>query len=672
MLHPLSIGQKEGPKLNSNNSQLGNLRALQDYNKRGRSMLSLQSFQTSQSKSAARPLTKKPKLVEGSALSSQSATNINANDVFADDTYPAEMDAMPRVNEESEQPGGKISLTPDTVEPPSDADYMCGLARATDGLTLESFSLSMGTHGSNPLSSNISENPSLRRSSWICSIAEESILSARWGSAEELVKSVTQVDLDRPIDNFSEEEITNIKEAADYLTSFRYEAEAFPLYVLLLKRHRARLGDQTHGPCYPVFTSSQAAMLRGHSEILQNLLQLELDKAQQTASTLELFLAHMLLAETYCHGYNRTRPDDVKRHLEMAKPFFSGVDLIRLLPEYNRSLDFLAWHNIIRCLTGSPDLLLEEYLEYWEMKEVDTISKVQDVENAFLRRIPGPFEMRDDVMGNRCLPFCVQWCNSELSHISKLPVAWKTTNDSLSGFTYANTTALFTFLWDRWHEIQSAYPNPHLDLWVRETEARMGIPSAELLMTVCMMISDITRPKKLSKRYLNLLDISRLGVQALLQLTDKELARLFLRNNHARYNIGSIQWRRERAVLQSVARSHIFGLMKRALRVAVPERSASTPEATATSGQPLQTLKVLAVTILPTMASSLKSSEYSSLRKLRDRIKRTSNTAVPAAAALPLRNSSKSIFSLQTMSELSVAMEKSLSLSPMRAHGNLV
>jgi hypothetical protein len=634
-------------------------------------MLSLQSFQTSRSGSDTRPLTKKRKLIEASAPSSQPATNINANDTFADDSYPIEIDAMFGFNGQNEQPGDKICLTSDTVVASSSADYMYGLTRATDGLRFASFGLSTDSRGPNRLSSYTSEKSSLRSSRRSRTTAEQSSLPFRWESTEELAKSVTQIDLDRPSDNFSEEEIVNIKEAADYLTSFRFDAEAFPLYVLLLKHYQASRGDQSQGPSYPVFASSQAAMLRSHCEILQNLLQLELDKAQQTASTVESFLAHMLLAETYCRGYRSTRDGDVKHHVKMAKTFSPGVDMIGLLPEDSRSLDMLAWHNIVRCLTGNSDLL-EKWDDplYWQRKKVDVVSEVQDVEDALLRRIPGPFEIRDNVMRNPCLSCCVQWCNSELSHISKLPAAWKT-NNSAAGFSWANTTALFTFLWDRWHEIQSAWTDPRLDVWVRETEARMGIPPAELLMTLCMMISDSTGRKKSSKFGFSLLNNFRRGAQALLQLNDKELARLFLWNIHERYNI--VLWSKERKDVQRVARSHIIGLMKSVLRVAMPEGIASHSDTPATSSPPLQTLRILAVTILPTMASSLNSAEYSSLRKLRDRIKRTTDTAVQVAAAWPSgRNSSKSVFSLRTMSELSLAMEKSLRLSPMQTHGNSV
>jgi hypothetical protein len=361
----------------------------------------------------------------------------------------------------------------------------------------------------------------------------------------------------------------------------------------------------------------------------------------------------------------------VKHHVKMAKTFSPGVDLIGLLPEDSRSLDMLAWHNIVRCLAGNNDLLWKwDDPLYWQEEKGNVVSEVQDVEDALLKRIPGPFEIRDNVMGNPCLSCCVQWCNSELSHISKLPAAWKT-NDSASGFSWANTTALFTFLWDRWHEIQFAYTDPRLDVWVRETEARMGIPPAELLMTLCMMISDSTGTKKLSKFGCALLNNFRHGAQALLRLSDKELARLFLRKIHKRYNIVSFSDHRED--FQRVARSHIIGLMKSVLRVAMPEGIAFRSETPATSSPPLQTLNILAVTILPTMASSLNSAEYSSLRKLRDRIKRTTDTAVQFAAAFSSgRNSSKSVFSLRTMSELSLAMEKSLSLSPMQTHGNSV
>jgi hypothetical protein len=670
VLNPLSAHQKEAPKLSASNSELGSLRALEDYNKRGCSVLSLQSFQTSRSESDARPLTKKRKLIEPLAPNSQPVTNINTNDTFADDSYPIEVDAMSRLNGQNE-PGDKFSLTSDIVVASSSADHMDGLIRATDGLRFASFGLSTDSRGSNRLSSCTSENSSLRSSRWSWPTAEQSSLPFRWGSTEELAKSVTQIDLDRPGDNFSEEEIVNIKEAADYLTSFCFHAEAFPLYVLLLKRHQASRGDQSHGPSYPVFTSSKAAMLRSHCEILQNLLQLELDKAQQTASALESFLAHMLLAEAYSRGYQKTRNDDVKHHVKMAKTFSPGVDLIGLLPEDNRSLDMLAWHNIVRCLTGNSDLL-EEWDDplYWQEKKCDVVSEVQDVEDALLKRIPGPFEIRDNLMRNPCLSCCVQWCNSELSHISKLSAAWKT-NDSAVGFSWANTTALFTFLWDRWHEIQSGYTDPRLDVWVGETEARMGIPPAELLMTLCMMISDSSGRKKPSKFGRALLNKFRRGAQALLQLNDKEQARLFLRNIHHRYNI--VPWDKERQDVQRVARSHIIGLMKSVLRVAMPEGIASRSETPTTSSSPLRTLNILAVTILPTMASSLNSAEYSSLRKLRDRIKRTTDTAVQVAAAWPSgRNSSKSIFSLRTMSELSLAMEKSLGLSPMQTHGSSV
>lgn len=483
---------------------------------------------------------------------------------------------------------------------------------------------------------------------------EQLALPGRWGSVDDIMQLAQQIDSNRPIDTFSEDEIANIKLAADYLQCLYFDEDAFALYALVIKRYQADPFQQRRTMFSATISYARSAETTAHCEIVQNLLRLELEKAEEAPSPVERFLIEMLLA----YSYARVGCDSecVSDHLNLARSCGDGEDLIAQLPSDDRSLDLLTYLNVVRCLPSNCDLLGHDLYG----QEAGFSLKERQLEDAILQRIPGPFEIQDNMMGNPCIWRCLQWCERELGNLTVLPGVWKSMKPNNKYIRSAETIGLFTCLWERWHEPGLVFSKSDLRIWMTETEIRMGISPTELLAVLCWMIN-LATPWRRSKFDSELIFRLQFGSHALTELTDRELATKFLRIFIRRNSLG--YWPRERHALQRVARTHVIGLLQKVLLIILPDLQSASDNGFSTQ---VQTLSIVAAKILPTLASSLSSTDLASLRTLRDRIQRNASNVIQITRDLPstvLRDSLRSNLSLPTMSELSQAMASSLSLS---------
>ena len=193
----------------------------------------------------------------------------------------------------------------------------------------------------------------------------------------------------------------------------------------------------------------------------------------------------------------------------------------------------------------------------------------------------------------------------------------------------------------------------------------MGISTAELLSTVYYMILSASPPGK-DKSERDFVRQAHMGAISLSQRPDEQVGCQFLEGfssmNSLSANSGN--QKASRSVMQAYAKDFI------------QKKSWVKPPVVQTDAlqacTPRQSPEIVAAAFLPTLASSLDSSELASLRSIRDRMQRNVRDAMQGVTmTLPssaLRASSRSVRSVPTisMSDLSQAMASSLSLSSLQ------
>jgi hypothetical protein len=491
---------------------------------------------------------------------------------------------------------------------------------------------------------------------------DRSLPAREWSSAEELTGMFRRIDPDRPVDSFTDGEISDIKLAADYLNALIYHTDAFPLYVLLLKRYKS-LPNYNRETFYSALVKySLCAREEDHCEISQNLLREELECLDDSApdTNMRRFMANMMLAHTYTRGHLSS---DSQRHVDAASEIadLDGVDLISQLPDNDRSLDLLVYHNLVRLTDPRCDLM-----DHSTYREIKTTFETAQLEDIVIARSPGPFEIKDGKMQNPCIRSCLRWCDNEIRYLTSIPGTWKTIGRKAKegSIQICEFTALFLALWERWQQIAQSTPESSADenrIWMTQTEKLMGISTTELLKFLSYQITYATTWTKTRKDHKLILRL-QLGSQSLLREDDSYLAKKFLRE-YVEFN-RLISWPAWRTELRNAARAGILAQLQKVLRLKVPGWNGFIEAAS----PPIRALGTVAVTLWPTLASSLSSLELNELYEAKKKIGRKVRNLVETSASLPsavFRGGSPSKLSLISMSisELSHAMESSLSLS---------
>jgi hypothetical protein len=213
----------------------------------------------------------------------------------------------------------------------------------------------------------------------------------------------------------------------------------------------------------------------------------------------------------------------------------------------------------------------------------------------------------------------------------------------------------------------------------------MGIPASEILATISTLILyDVQYDYNDSPRQLALPAL--ICAKRLSGLSDRELANKFFESLSWKSDIemfsesenGSsllhlLAWRgiytdknasKGHRAGFNTARVYVIEFIEKNLALLLPEaHSAATSIASTPHNLSRESLQIVAATLLPTLASSLKSSNLSSLRKLRDRIQQGTKDAMQDASNAAA--SAKTSMDLQSISDLSQAVS-SLNLAPLR------
>ena len=480
-------------------------------------------------------------------------------------------------------------------------------------------------------------------------------------SLDQIPRQQRQIDSGRPIDTFSPDEIDDMKRAADFLYCVSSEADACALYILILKRLKEAPDQPAWATTSAMISCAMSAKTPSQQEIARSLLRQRLDEPEGSTTDVEKFLFHMLLAESYVRGCDITAAN-LQIDITMSGDLVNER-LITCLPREYRALDILTYDYLTRDLR---DPFKNTTLRGSKVsaQNPDFVDK-RAVQELLLGNQPGPFELRDGSMENPCLRSGLKWCMGELKLAPSLPSSWKLVKANRKTFSCVEPIGLYCCLWERSQSPQAKHEGTEYILWIDQAERLMGISAAQLLRILCWMICSAS-PRWKDKSERDFVHRAYLGATSLYQRPDKQLGCQFL---EAFSSLNSLYlWPAEKMAFKRVIEAYAKDFIEKKLWIKLPDVLTDALQAST----PRQSLEIVAAAFLPTLASSLHSSELVSLRSIRDRMHRNVKDAMQGVTmALPssvLKASSRSISSI-SMSELSQAMASSLNLSSLQQAG---
>jgi len=226
----------------------------------------------------------------------------------------------------------------------------------------------------------------------------------------------------------------------------------------------------------------------------------------------------------------------------------------------------------------------------------------------------------------------------------------------------AEVLAIFCNLWERSQNRQTKNKDATCLIWMDQTERLMGISAAELLRTVCSLIIQVS-PTGKKKSPKELVSRAYLGAVSLRHKPDELLGRKFLEEFSSSRSIGKVS--AEQKAFRSILPAYGKEFIGQKLWIRLPNVLRNALEAPSRR----QGLDIVAAALLPTIASSLHSSEFASFRMIRDRMQRNVadamqgvKTAISSRVSKTSARSNRS-FPTISMSELSQALSSSLNLS---------
>ncbi|PMD31480.1 hypothetical protein L207DRAFT_572712 [Hyaloscypha variabilis F] len=539
---------------------------------------------------------------------------------------------------------------------------------------------------------------------------DDSLWSTPEVSSDQIARQERRIDSSRPIESFSQHELQDMKIAADCLLTLTFDKESFALNVLLFKHIKHYSGFPTGVVCSALIACARSCEEPSQIEIAQNLLRQALDESKGPINEAEKFVFRMLLADTYTRGRHY---EDAIAHVTHAwRSVFSHENILQCLPKEHRALDLILYHHLSRSLHYHELLANEDAPSNDVLLQANPALLESQIQDHFLQKKPGPFELENGRLNNPCIRSCIRWCTREIEGTASEPRPWKTLIKKCEQHRWAQGTglqrlltpgmtqrqlfpllvmALRLYLWQQWQTLRSDPAQQDDLLWAHQAENLMGISASELLGTIAYLIiheSDYAK-SKLRRR---LLAQARIGASRLSNLSDQKIGVNFLdtfsetahlgpdmfdvTENISNFTILSWKgvfdlWNADWNAVREVARLYAMEFVEETLFMSLPEVHQSAPLPTNESNTIPQ---IMCAALLPTLASSLKSSQLSSLRILRDRIQQNVQRAMQeAATTLPsdiFRDPRRSSTSLPSMDELSQAISSTLSLLPLQRASN--
>ncbi|KAL9070316.1 MAG: hypothetical protein Q9157_005862 [Trypethelium eluteriae] len=454
------------------------------------------------------------------------------------------------------------------------------------------------------------------------------------------------IDLSQNIDEFSDENIYEMKRAADFLAALGIDEDAFALYVLILKRLRTSATCSDWMIIWTIISCSRMAYSRGQCEIARSLLKQRLAECPGSAPIVNQFTARMLLADTYARTFDE---ENERIHIEAAvRTSNLNPSLLSTLPHDHRSFDLYTYHFLIQ---KSP------HVSPWRWKKsmphCHNINKTE-AQRTILYQRPGPFEIDKGVMANPCLRSCLQWTAHELKHL-KLDSALRGTLDRIRRENMdirAECCILFCRLWECWHS--GATTSEHQSLWMTKAEKLMGISASILLRTVVWMLEGYA-PSGLPINRVNdvfflewpLASNAQVKASGLLEESDETLAKTFLKTFSTCAHFAE-PW--DTTVVEEYAKQKLEHGLKMTLPAIIFNASDAKANGRGDYGSGRKARS---------WASMSTDSDLSSFRAFRDRIQDKARTMSHGIKTTPpssvFRGQSTDAASLVSMDELSIA-----------------
>ncbi|KAF2738925.1 hypothetical protein EJ04DRAFT_7451 [Polyplosphaeria fusca] len=478
-------------------------------------------------------------------------------------------------------------------------------------------------------------------------------------------------DSSRPIHMFSQEELADMKMAANFLRSLGFDSDAFELFTILLKQLKDSNQEPTWKTSVALSSVARSAFSSSQVEIARTELEKTFYGPREASSDVEFFLYRMLFAET-CTNANEKDEEEWNNEIAIGCEMLTNDKMLDHLPAEHRMFDILTYHYLLKCL---------EYLNAFVQDSSDKGTIFTDKEHLQIRlleRIPGPFELRHGSMGNPCLRSCLHWCDLELRSMLAVDESWKSLEANNRHCMYwASHIGLYCALWQRWESQRRGFFGNPLPLWMLEAETRMGITSAELLSITCGLIMD-SAPTRNSAGS-NQINRARAGAHVVCRLSDMALGRKFLDTYsllgsllgsapQKRFHDGPsfvftlLNSTRERAAFSERARTFARSFIETDLNIILPEVQQDPGLMTRRSSQRLSFvlsdsarngMEHIAATMFPPLAESIHSSELSAMRCIRDHFQQAARGSLDMQMAQP---SAVTRLADRSMSDLSQAL----------------
>jgi hypothetical protein len=311
------------------------------------------------------------------------------------------------------------------------------------------------------------------------------------------------IDRNQPVDTFSNQDMADMKRAADCFAVLGCDHLAFQLYITILKRRRWKL--VTWEKPVPslwdlIIRCAHAATNSAHVVIIRNIIREEMDRlsGHSGASSMYRFLLHMLLA-SISHRNPESQDADVNLNIRAARSYAGPYELhlFEYLPPEDRSLD-LALYNELFCLY--TEWCFSEWYPEWYPESSATLGATLirsenrlKLDAYILERVPGLFEIRaNGGAGNWCVRSCLRWCEDELHGLES---RWRIHGGRID---IDHRDTLFTTLWQRWRLGSTAgatgdasqFLKTVKPFWIAKAQSTMGLNQTELLMITTRMIYD--------------------------------------------------------------------------------------------------------------------------------------------------------------------------------------
>jgi hypothetical protein len=489
-------------------------------------------------------------------------------------------------------------------------------------------------------------------------------------------------DSSHPIDTFSDRDIQDMKLAADFLHMLGFDGDAFPLYVLLLKRSKQSSYASPRTTTSAMIACTRSAYWSSQVQLARTLWEPKFE-ARGASTDVEHFLFRMLLADTYARLGDYEIANMIIEHTMGCE--FATEGLLLKMPYENRSLDLLTYQYLTQGLCYKDDLV-RDGIASGDIEEDYPLFEKSQFALCFLHQTPGPFALHDDEMKNPCIRSCLRWCVAMLESTAMMTDSWVNTEPDKQDDPSSQHIGLFCCLWECWQSRRDEQETSEAMKWTSQAEKLMGISAAELLGTICWMIVRASPPVTDSSDSDLVLLRGHAAADLLLMLSDKELSLTFL--EESTYFDTRTRMCSQQKAFRTTAREYARSFIERSLGIVLPEAQGSYAETNelndlsdyiddwAASASP-RTLGIVAKVIHETLAPSLNSSNWSTLdqsfRTMRIRIKKDcERLRQNAAEALPSSAfAGNSMSNLISMDELS-DMASSLSIDSFRTAGTSV